>query len=605
MKRLAATLALAACVGLAPEAYSQQNKLELRDLSAFRDPGKSWQIVGEVSADLEKDNKLRTSEGTGILVNTPKRAGDGKDLYTTFEHGDADVELDFMMARGANSGVYLQGRYELQLEDSWGKSGLSAANLGGIYERWDDSRPRGQQGFEGYAPRQNAGRAPGLWQHLKVSFQAPRFDANGKKTANAKILKAELNGITIHENVELFGPTRGAMGNNEVAQGPLRLQGDHGAVAFRNIQVTNYVKPRLELTDLSYKVYPGRHDKEPRYDSIPPEAEGPSGILTSNLGTEAKEFLVRYTGKLKIKEPGQYTFRIAAPGGSGLVRVNNQTVVPMNPWEGEGSVQLQAGEVPFELAYAKYVEWAKPNLALYVSGPDLREYLISDKEVGLTDVVDPILVDPKEKPVLRSFIDLPGKYRVTHAVSVGSPEQLHYTYDMDYGTLVQLWRGGFLDATPMWHDRGDGSSRAIGSVQHFGKPTLSIAKLPSAQAAWATDTTGTSYRQRGYSLNKNNEPTFRYDVYGTRVHDAITVLENGKGLKREISLQQPADQLYVRLATGSKIEEAGKSMYTVDGKAYYVRLDDTSGAKPIVRSSEGKQELLVPVREKLTYSILF
>ncbi|RDV16151.1 DUF1080 domain-containing protein [Pontibacter diazotrophicus] len=605
IKRLVAACAFIVYAATAQKASSQPNRLELQDLSAFQNPGKSWQVVGDVTATLDKENKLNTSGGTGVLVNLPRRKGAGKDVLTTFEHGDVDVELDYMMAKGSNSGIYLQGRYELQLEDSWGKTSRSASNNGGIYERWDTSRPKGQEGYQGYAPRQNAGRAPGLWQHLKISFQAPRFDANGKKIENAKMLRVELNGVPIHENVELFGPTRGAISNEEAANGPLRIQGDHGAVAFKNMVVTHFVKPRLELTDLKYTIYPGRHEKEPFYKDIPPEAEGPSGILTSNLNTEARQFLLRYTGSLIVKEPGEYTFDLTTPGGAGVVRINNEEVVPMKYWNGTGSVKLPAGKVPVEVVYSKYMDWAQPAMALYVSGPDLRKYLISDKEVGLTDVVDPILVDPQEKPILRSFIDIPGGHRVTHAVSVGSPEELHYTYDMDHGSLVQLWRGGFLDATPMWHDRGDGSSRAIGSIQHLGKPTLSIARLASEQAAWATDTTGSAYRQRGYRLNEKEEPTFMYSVYGANVQDAISLLQNGQGIQRHISLQNTTNNLYVRLVEGEKIEEMAKGMYLVDGKSYYVRLDDADGAKPVVRNMAGRQELIIPVREKLTYSILF
>lgn len=166
-----------------------------------------------------------------------------------------DLELDYMVAKGANSGIYLQGLYELQLEDSWGVNTPTSGNNGGISGRWDEKRPNGQKGFQGYAPRQNASKAPGLWQHLKVSFQAPRFDASGKKIENAKILRAELNGVTIHEDVELLGPTRGAISNEEKATGPLRFQGDHGAVAFKNIRITPYEKPRPELVNLNYKVY--------------------------------------------------------------------------------------------------------------------------------------------------------------------------------------------------------------------------------------------------------------------------------------------------------------------------------------------------------------
>ena len=67
---------------------------------------------------------------------------------------------------------------------------------------------------------------------------ALQFDAEGKKTANAKFLKIELNGKILHENVELKGSTGGALRNKEVARGPIMFQGDHGAVAFRNLKIT-------------------------------------------------------------------------------------------------------------------------------------------------------------------------------------------------------------------------------------------------------------------------------------------------------------------------------------------------------------------------------
>jgi hypothetical protein len=594
------------CVLMAQQAFCQSSPIPLDDLSSFRDPGKSWQIVGEVTADLDKANQLNTTNGEGVLVNLPGKRNKGEDLYTEFEHGDIDLELDYMMAKGSNSGIYLQGRYELQLEDSWGVQNATSANNGGVYERWDESRPKGQEGYQGYAPRQNVSRAPGLWQHLKISFQAPRFDASGNKIENAKLLRVELNGVTIHEDLELSGPTRGTFSQEEAATAPLRLQGDHGAVAFRNMKITRYEKPRPELTDLQYAVYEGRFDEEPQYDSIPPEAEGTSVILTSDLSPRSKQFLIRYTGNLQVKEAGEYTFDLNVPGGAGLMRINKQEVVPLSRGNAKGTVSLPAGEMPVELLYSKYTDWVEPGLGLSVSGAGLREYLISDKEGNMGNMVDPILVDAIEKPVLRSFMDLPDGPRVTHAISVGSPGQLHYTYDLDHGILVQLWRGGFLDATPMWHQRGDGSSRPVGSVHHFVKqPELAIAQLSSEQDAWVTDTTGSSFRPKGYSLNASKQPTFRYQIYGAAVKDAIRVLENGQGIQREVSVQNPSDNLYMRLAEGSSIEEQSKGVYLVDDKAYYLRLDDAGGAKPMVRKSAGGQELIIPLRGKLNYSILF
>ncbi len=212
--------------------------ISFNDLSPFKTPLSNWSIVGGVNVDLNQNNVMTTTPGKGILacIQLPGKSGLAYNLLTNFEHGDADVEVEFMMAKGANSGIYLQGRYEIQLFDSWGANQLHVYDVGSIYERWDENRPSGTKGYEGHVARINAAKAPGVWQKMKISFQAPRFDANGKKIANAKMLKVELNGMIIHENVELMGPTRSSI-DGEVPKGPLMFQGDHGSVAFRNLVV--------------------------------------------------------------------------------------------------------------------------------------------------------------------------------------------------------------------------------------------------------------------------------------------------------------------------------------------------------------------------------
>jgi hypothetical protein len=87
------------------------------------------------------------------------------------------------------------------------------------------------------APRTNVCKAPGEWQTCDVVFRAPRFDASGKKTANARFVKVVFNGTVIHENVEVKGPTTASLGGAEKPEGPVMLQGDHGPVAFRNLRL--------------------------------------------------------------------------------------------------------------------------------------------------------------------------------------------------------------------------------------------------------------------------------------------------------------------------------------------------------------------------------
>lgn len=581
-----------------------QTTLSLTDLSSFQNPGSNWHIAGDITADLDKNGQFYTSRGTGILVNLPEQKEQSKDLFANFQHGDLELELDFMMAKGSNSGIYLQGRYEIQLFDSWGVKNPQPGDNGGIYERWDESRGKNQQGYEGHAPRQNVSRAPGLWQHLKISFQAPRFNSIGTKIQNAKMLRVELNGVLLHENVELSGPTRGALGNNEVALGPLRIQGDHGPVAFRNVMYKNYDKPRPELTNLTYKIYKGKFEKEPDFSKLPPEAQGTSILLTSAINKIDNEFLIRYSGILNVKEAGEYSFNLNAPGGGGGLKINNQMVMQMGQ-RGNGKITLPSGKFPFELLYSKFVSWTKPALGLAVTGPGIREYLVSDENTSVNEVVDPILMGALENTTLRSFVDIPGGQRIVHAINVGSPHQIHYSYDLDKGALFQVWRGGFLDATPMWHSRGDGSSRADGSVLFLGNPAFIFQSLNTPDDPWNVDTTGSGYRPKGYVLEADNCPRFKYFIYGASVTDAIRVLDNGQGLQREISLQNAPANLYARIAAGSVIEMGANGFYLVDGKSYYLSFKDADGAKPFIRDNNGRKELVVPVKTKLSYSLIF
>lgn len=201
-------------------------------------------------------------------------------------------------------------------------------------------------------------------------------------------------------------------------------------------------------------------------------------------------------------------------------------------------------------------------------------------------------------------MNLDNREKAVHAVSVGSPQNVHYTYDMDYGMLVQVWRGDFLDTTPMWDGRGNGTSVPRGAVQRFGKPALSLAKLADNQTAWPVDTAGTQFRQKGYAVNSANQPTFKYLIYGTEVDDHIQSRNDGQGFNRTIRVAN-ADGLSLRLATASKIEETARGSYIIGDKEYYLNLDNPKANKAFIRDSDGAQELIVPVQGEVSYTILF
>lgn len=161
------------------------------------------------------------SDSKGLqMVNT---ANGGVDIYSEEKWGDATIEVELMVPKNSNSGIYVMGEYEIQVLDSWGRDKVGAGDIGGLYDA--------------AAPRVNAAKKPGEWQKFVIDFQAPRYE-DGKKVSNAKFLKVALNDQVIHENVEMKGPTPSGVTGKEAATGPIMFQGDHGPVAFRNIRIT-------------------------------------------------------------------------------------------------------------------------------------------------------------------------------------------------------------------------------------------------------------------------------------------------------------------------------------------------------------------------------
>jgi len=219
MRILAAAVAWA--VLFASQAAEPFNGKDLAGWKLKGPEAKSKWKAGKATMDSQENKKFVFAAGEGELVNTE---GGGVDIYTEAKWGDAVIEVELMVPKGSNSGVYVMGEYEVQVLDSFGKTKVGPGDIGGLY---------GAQ-----APMVNAAKAPGEWQKFVIDFRAPKFDESGKKTANAKFVKVTLNGQVIHENVEMKGVTPGGVTGKEASTGPIMFQGDHGPVSYRNIRVT-------------------------------------------------------------------------------------------------------------------------------------------------------------------------------------------------------------------------------------------------------------------------------------------------------------------------------------------------------------------------------
>jgi Domain of Unknown Function (DUF1080) len=213
-----------------------------KDLSGWQEPHGTWSVVGSVALAPDKAKAFTSQPGQGVLLcGAGDKTNKMVNIVSTTEHGDAQIHVEFNVPTGSNSGLYIQGRYEIQVYDSFGKDPVSVHDCGALYERWDPKRGKGNEGYEGHTPRVNASKPAGEWQTFDITFRAPRFDADGKKTENAKFIKVMHNGQLIHENVELNAPTRGAKIPGEAATGPMLIQGNHGSVAYRKLTIAPLV----------------------------------------------------------------------------------------------------------------------------------------------------------------------------------------------------------------------------------------------------------------------------------------------------------------------------------------------------------------------------
>ncbi|WP_170148121.1 family 16 glycoside hydrolase [Marinoscillum furvescens] len=568
---------------------------EIKDLSGFKPTGDNWQEVGGVKANYTEKHHIEIQEGTGIIVNTNDQEKN-KHLLTDWEHGDLELDIEFLIPKGSNSGLYFMGRYEIQLLDSWGVKKMKYSDCGSVYQRWDTSRPKGQEGYEGTPANVNASKAPGLWQHFNILFRAPRFDENGNKIANAKFERVIHNGTLIHENVEVTGPTRAARFGDEKPTGPLLIQGDHGPVAFRNIRYKKYHQQELKLTDLTYDYYEGEFRKVPHFDTLTPVKSAKAEGFYPQKHTNSKNyFAIDYQGTVEVPVTGDYIFHIKADEGA-MFYIDDSLVVDNNGPHGyrtrSGSIKLTKGSHSLRLGFMQY-KWVM-GLSVKVEGPGIPlQYFYSEKIDDHNIPPHPMVINPENEPRMqRGFMEVNGN-KHTHVIAVGHPENLHYAIDLQDASILHVWRGDFADVAGMWHSRGHSQLMATAG------PGVALGNTPDLAQYEGDDWPSASQIEyKAYQLNENRQPVFEYMLEGKVITDHLMPADQ----KLTRMLSAPGlDDLWVRIAAGTNIEPISEGVYRIDGN-YYIECSSSD----IKQMSEGDlQQLMIPVSPKAEYSLIW
>jgi hypothetical protein len=552
----------------APDNYTP---IGLDDLGGFEAPGSTWKLYRSVEMKPSSAKSLATSAGSGVLLGSA-----GQPLRTKATMQDLRLRFEFMLSPGAQAYITLPGGPKVLLaeEAPVGAPGATTS------------------GYVGQFPLQNAAKVAGLWQTFELAYDA----STPNQDAMARLNLLMLNGVTVQQGVYL--PLSKA-----VAQGaPLELQITRGMMAIRNLgyQALANRKP-LAVENLSYKLYTDAWDT-PTPAKL--EREAKTTDITQELGNGLREFHLAFEGDMQVSEDGNYIFTIAHSGPRAELMVDGKPVLTVGESTSQdlhqGNIALTKGKHAFKLRYSRF-PWRRPALGLSVFKAGVRPYdLTSLSSLPVPEPKPYLSVSPEARPeMVRSFVFYNGeKQKRTHVVSVGGPTGWHYTMDLNRGALLQGWRGQFADVTEMWYERGEPQLLATAGLTVPVSGQSSYAQLDNPNAVWP-DSANLNYL--GYRLDASGTPAMRYAFGNATLTDRLTSAE--EGLVRTLSVEgSAASPLYALLGAGKEIKLVEKGLYRIDDR-YYVRVD--TRAKAVQRSSNGRQELLLPVNGTATYTIFW
>ena len=361
------------------------------------------------------------------------------------------------------------------------------------------------------------------------------------------------------------------------------------------------------LQDLSFKLYLGEWTSMPDFDKVKPHREGPlpESLVDIKLEGYTQAFGARYDGFVEAPKDGNYRFFLASDDGAklyidGREVINNDGIHPSSEVK-TGRVRLTAGRHAFRIDYFEYngeeqlyAGWQGPGF----SHTPLSKWVHPSREnggagPGSEDPGTGIPLVPVDTPLIyRNFIAGSSP----RGIAVGYPNGANFCFDADQMSLAMIWRGAFIDAKRHWTDRGSGTQPPLGfDVMRPAPDGPTVALLETPQTPWPEKKgRAEGIRFRGYKLDANRSPVFRYDLGSVIVEDAWKAegnyRTNDARLVRTLrfTAPQPPAGLYVRAAKGA-LKESGGVWTSQDG---YRVVPEAGKSAPVLR---GGTELILPV----------
>lgn len=220
---------------------------------------------------------------------------------------------------------------------------------------------------------------------------------------------------------------------------------------------------------------------------------------------------------------------------------------------------------------------------------------------------NPVLINPIEETVVqRCFIEY-NQQKKTECAAVGDPTGMHYVVDLSNGSILNTWRGAFIDAANMWVDRGQKQVvTPLGKVVvHSDKPAF--AKMGSSDEKWP-DSIQEGFIFKGYEVLASGRPVFNYLFKGIEIADKIEPESNHEGLKRTLSFEnqgKPIDISFL-LAESNTIKKVAKNLYAIGDLPYHIKINGSKGKVSIVKDEDRFQLVTQAGKEgEINYSIIW
>ena len=386
-------------------------------------------------------------------------------------------------------------------------------------------------------------------------------------------------------------------------------------------------EPRL-LSNVTYSVYEGKWEELPDFSKLSPVKTGKleNNLISLDPAKDLKKgFGMVFEGNLTLPDTHEYTLGITSDDGSAFIvdgetRVGNDGIHAASTQRIKN--RLEAGEHTFKIVY--FDAGGERFLSASIRGKDGTIWISETRgeSKNKSKEYDPIFLtarQPGEAVVHRAFLP-DSKPR---AIGIGYPHEVNAVWDADNLNLAYLYRGDFMDAAPHWNGRGSGS-KPLGKDRVKTAQGLPLQILESLDEPWQPvseakikyerDTASPSkeitynikhpdYQFRGYRLDENRFPTFRYDYRELSVTDRLDPKKDGEEVWFERTLQfegSAEDNLYLRLAdTGSQESVAG---WIDIGQSMKMKIE---GAEPVLRQSGNRKEVLIPIASDSTIVVFY